>query len=209
VIADDHPPTRAGVARALEGENFVICAEVPDAASAIAAALKHRPDVCLLDIHMPGNGVDAAGEITSSLPETSVIMLTVSRNDNDLFDALRAGASGYLLKDMNPARLPEAIRGVLNGEAAMPRSLVAHVIEEFRERSRRKRLFLRRRQPVDLTSREWEVLELMRQGLSTGDIAARLFITNATVRTHIAAILRKLHAADRKEALTLLGSDDG
>jgi DNA-binding NarL/FixJ family response regulator len=209
VIADDHPPTRAGVARALEGADFVVCAEVPDAASAVAAALQHRPEVCLLDIHMPGSGVDAASEITSRLPETSVIMLTVSRNDNDLFDALRAGAAGYLLKDMNPARLPDAIRGVLNGEAAMPRSLVAHLIEEFRERGRRKRLFLLRRQPVDLTSREWEVLELMRQGHSTSEIAARLFITNATVRTHIAAILRKLHASDRKEALALLGSDDG
>jgi DNA-binding NarL/FixJ family response regulator len=208
VIADDHPPTRAGIARALEGDNFVICAEAPDAATAIAAALQHRPDVCLLDIHMPGNGVDAAGEITSRLPETSVIMLTVSRNDSDLFDALRAGASGYLLKDMNPSRLADAIRGVLNGEAAMPRTLVAHLIEEFRERGRRKRLFLRRRQPVDLTSREWEVLELMRQGLSTSEIAARLFITNATVRTHIAAVLRKLHASDRKEALALLTSDD-
>jgi DNA-binding NarL/FixJ family response regulator len=207
VIADDHPPTRAGIARALDGKGFVICAEAPTAALAVEEALRHRPDVCLLDIHMPGSGVDAATEITSHLPETSVIMLTVSRNDDDLFDALRAGASGYLLKDMNPERLPDAIRGVMNGEAAMPRSLVAHVIEEFRERGRRKRLFLLQRQPVDLTSREWEVLELMRQGLSTADIATRLFITKATVRTHIAAILRKLHASDRKEVLSLLSSD--
>jgi DNA-binding NarL/FixJ family response regulator len=207
VIADDHPPTRAGIARALEGKGFEICAEVSDGPRAVEAALEHRPDVCLLDIHMPGSGVGAADEITSRLAETSVIMLTVSRNDDDLFDALRAGASGYLLKDMNPDRLADAIRGVLNGEAAMPRSLVSHLIEEFRERGRRRRLFLLRRQPADLTSREWEVLELMRQGLSTGQIAARLFITQATVRTHIAAILRKLHASDRKEALALLGSD--
>jgi DNA-binding NarL/FixJ family response regulator len=207
VIADDHPPTRAGIARALDSKGFVICAEAPTAALAVEEALRHRPDVCLLDIHMPGSGVEATREITSHLPETSVIMLTVSRNDDDLFDALRAGASGYLLKDMNPERLSDAIRGVLNGEAAMPRSLVAHVIEEFRERGRRKRLFLLQRQPVDLTSREWEVLELMRQGLSTADIATRLFITKATVRTHIAAILRKLHATDRKEVLSLLSSD--
>lgn len=207
VIADDHPPTRAGIARALDSKGFVICAEAATAALAVEEALRHRPDVCLLDIHMPGSGVEAAREITSHLPETSVIMLTVSRNDDDLFDALRAGASGYLLKDMNPERLSDAIRGVLNGEAAMPRSLVAHVIEEFRERGRRKRLFLLQRQPVDLTSREWEVLELMRQGLSTADIATRLFITKATVRTHIAAILRKLHATDRKEVLSLLSSD--
>jgi DNA-binding NarL/FixJ family response regulator len=207
LIADDHPPTRAGIARALDGEGFVICAEAPTAPIAVEEALRHRPDVCLLDIHMPGSGIEAAREITSRLPETSVIILTVSRNDDDLFDALRAGASGYLLKDMNPERLPDAIRGVLNGEAAMPRSLVAHVIEEFRERGRRKRLFLLQRQPVDLTSREWEVLELMRQGLSTAEIATRLFITKATVRTHIAAILRKLHASDRKEVLSLLASD--
>lgn len=207
LIADDHPPTRAGIARALEGKGFVICAEASNASVAVEEALRLGPDVCLLDIHMPGSGIDAAGEITSRLPETSVIMLTVSRNDDDLFDALRAGASGYLLKDMNPDRLPDAIRGVLNGEAAMPRSLVAHVIEEFRQRGRHKRLFLNRRQAVDLTSREWEVLELMRQGQSTAEIATRLFITKATVRTHIAAILRKLHATDRKEVLTLLGSD--
>lgn len=207
VIADDHPPTRAGIARALDGKGFVICAEAADASTAVAEALRHSPDVCLLDIHMPGSGVEAAGEISSKLPETSVIMLTVSRNDEDLFDALRAGASGYLLKDMNPDRLPDAIQGVLNGEAAMPRSLVAHLIEEFRERGRRRRLFMLHRQSVDLTSREWEVLELMRQGLSTADIATRLFITKATVRTHIAAILRKLHASDRAEALSFLSSD--
>ena len=129
VIADDHPPTRAGIARALDGKGFVICAEAADASTAVAEALHHSPDVCLLDIHMPGSGVEAAAAISSKLPETSVIMLTVSRNDEDLFDALRAGASGYLLKDMNPDRLPDAIRGVLNGEAAMPRSLVAHLIE--------------------------------------------------------------------------------
>ena len=206
VIADDHPPTRAGIARALEDKGFVICAEAYSSVTAVEEARRHRPDVCLLDIHMPGSGVDAAVQITSSLPETVVIMLTVSRNDDDLFDALRAGASGYLLKDMNPDRLPDAIRGVLNGEAAMPRSLVAHLIEEFRERGRRRRLFLLRRH-VDLTSREWEVLELMQQGLTTADIATRLFITKATVRTHVAAILRKLHASDRKEALALLSSD--
>ena len=208
VVADDHPPTRAGISRALEGQGFEISAEVATAALAVEEALRHEPDVCLLDIHMPGSGVEAAGEISSRLPGTSVIMLTVSRNSDDLFDALRAGAAGYLLKDMNPERLPDAIRGVVNGEAAMPRTLVAQLIDEFRERGRRKRLFLLRRQPVDLTSREWEVLELMRQGLSTGDIAGRLFITNATVRTHIAAILRKLHATDRKQVLSLLSSDD-
>jgi DNA-binding NarL/FixJ family response regulator len=208
VIADDHPPTRAGIARALEGDEFTICAEAFDARTLVEQALQHHPDVCLIDIHMPGNGIAATAEITSRLPDTVVIMLTVSRNEDDLFDALRAGASGYLLKDMNPDRLPDAIRGVLSGEAAMPRSLVAHLIEEFRERGRRRRVFLFHRQAVDLTSREWEVLELMRQGLSTGDIASRLFITQATVRTHVSSILHKLHASDRKEALSLLTAEE-
>jgi DNA-binding NarL/FixJ family response regulator len=208
VIADDHPPTRAGIVRALEGRGFVVCAEAHDARTAVEAALAHRPDAALIDIHMPGSGIAATEEITSRLPDVAVIMLTVSRNDADLFDALRAGAQGYLLKDINPDRLPDAILGVLAGEAAMPRGLVAHLIEEFRERGRRRRVFLFQRQPVDLTSREWEVLNLMRQGLSTAEISARLFITQATVRTHVAAILRKLHASSREDVLSLLNAEE-
>jgi DNA-binding NarL/FixJ family response regulator len=208
LIADDHPPTRAGIARALEDRGFVICAEASDCRTAVDAALAHRPDVALIDIHMPGSGIAATEIITARLPDIAVIMLTVSRNDADLFDALRAGAQGYLLKDINPDRLPDAVLGVLDGEAAMPRSLVAHLIEEFRERGRRKRLFLHHRQPVDLTSREWEVLNLMREGLSTAQIAARLFITQATVRTHVAAVLRKLHASNREDAVSLLTAEE-
>ena len=110
LIADDHPATRAGVRLALERGGFVVCAEVPDGPSAIEAALRERPDVCLLDINMPGNGIEATKAIVRQLPETAVVMLTVSRSDADLFDALRAGASGYLLKDTDPARLPHALR---------------------------------------------------------------------------------------------------
>lgn len=208
VIADDHPPTRAGIVRALEGRGFVVCAEAHDARTAVEAAVAHSPDVALIDIHMPGSGIAATAEIASRLPEVSIIMLTVSRNDADLFDALRAGAQGYLLKDINPDRLADAILGVLAGEAAMPRTLVAHLIEEFRERGRRRRVFLFQRQGVDLTSREWEVLNLMQQGLSTAEIGTRLFITQATVRTHVAAILRKLHASNREDALSLLNPDE-
>jgi DNA-binding NarL/FixJ family response regulator len=208
LIADDHPPTRAGIARALEDRGFIICAEASDCRTAVEAALAHRPDAALIDIHMPGSGIAATEIITARLPDIAVIMLTVSRNDADLFDALRAGAQGYLLKDINPDRLPDAVLGVLDGEAAMPRSLVAHLIEEFRERGRRKRLFLNHRQPVDLTSREWEVLNLMREGLPTVEIAARLFITQATVRTHVAAILRKLHASNREDAVSLLTAEE-
>jgi DNA-binding NarL/FixJ family response regulator len=204
LIADDHPPTRAGVKAALERDGFVVCAQAADARAAIEAARSERPDVCLLDIHMPGDGIFAAETIARELPDAAVVMLTVSRTDADLFNALRAGASGYLLKDIDPMRLPLALRGVLEGEAALPRRLVALLIEEFRERRRRRRIPLVGRRGVELTDREWEVLELMKQGLSTEEIAARLFISPVTVRTHVSAILKKLHVPTREAALELL-----
>jgi DNA-binding NarL/FixJ family response regulator len=205
VLADDHPPTRAGVRAALESHGFTVCAEVADASAAIDAALRERPDVVLLDVHMPGSGIRAAAEITSHLPETSVVMLTISRNDDDLFDALRAGASGYLLKDMDPSRLGPALEGVLSGEAALPRSLTARLIDEFRERGKRRKLPLVGDRAVVLTSREWEVLDLMREGLSTEEIAERLFLSRVTVRRHVGGILRKLQVGTRAEALARLG----
>jgi DNA-binding NarL/FixJ family response regulator len=131
-------------------------------------------------------------------------MLTVSRDDADLFDALRAGACGYLLKDVDRAELPDALRGALAGEAPLPANLVARLIEEFRERGRRKRLLLKQNPGVQLRNREWEVLELLRDGLSTAEIAQRLFIAEVTVRTHVSSILKKLRVPDRQAAVQLL-----
>jgi DNA-binding NarL/FixJ family response regulator len=204
LVADDHPPARAGVTAALERGGFVVCATAADARSAIEAARRERPDVCLLDVHMPGEGIHAAETIARELPETAVVMLTVSRTDADLLNALRAGASGYLLKDIDPERLPLALRGVLSGEAALPRRLVAVLIEEFRERKRRRRIPLVGRRSVELTDREWEVLESMRLGWTTEQIAEHFFISPVTVRTHIASILRKLQVSDREAAIALL-----
>ena len=202
LIADDHPMARVGVRIALERGGFEVCAEAADADSAIEAAERELPDICLLDIQMPGSGIHAAEEIGKRLPDSAIVMLTVSRIDTDLFDALRAGATGYLLKDIDPTRLPMVLRRVLDGEAALPRHLVALLIDEFRERGRRRPLLKRR--GVVLTDREWEVLELMSQGLTTFEIADRLFIEPVTVRTHVSAILKKLHVSSRKAALQLI-----
>lgn len=209
VIADDHPPQRLGVRAALEAGGFEVVAEVGDADAAYEAAVEHRPDVCLLDIHMPGNGIRAAARIVDGLPGVSVVMLTVSRNDEDLFAALRVGASGYLLKDIDPHRLPEALKGVLRGESAIPRSLVARLMEEFRGSGRKRKLPLLGRQGVELTSKEWEVLDLMREGLSTAEMAERLFVAPVTIRSHVSQILKKLQVKSRDEALRLLEQDLG
>ena len=206
LVADDHPPTRAGVRLALENGGFSVCAEVGGAAAAVEAAVRLRPTVCLLDIHMPGNGIAAADEIGRRVPEAAVVMLTVSQGDEDLFDALEAGAIGYLLKDTSPLRLPDALRAVLRGEAALPPHLVTKVVAEFRQRRRRRRVPLPGRKPVDLTDREREVLAMMRDGLTTAEMAERLFVAPVTVRTHIAAILRKLRVPDRRAAVELLRS---
>jgi DNA-binding NarL/FixJ family response regulator len=189
---------------ALEEGGFTICAEASDAAGAVQAAVRTRPDICLLDIHMPGSGIKAAAEITSKMPEVVVVMLTFSGAESDLFDALRAGASGYLMKDIDPERLPHVLESVLRGEAALARTLVARLIEEFRGRDRHRRVPLLRERGEKLTSREWEVLELMQQGQGTAEIAERLFVSKVTVRGHMASILKKLRVPDRASLLRLL-----
>lgn len=202
LLADDHVPTRDDIRRALEAdESFVVCAEAGDAAAAIEGAVQEVPDVCILDVRMPGGGVAAAWEISTRLPQTRIVMLTVSRDDTDLFASLRAGAAGYLLKDMDPAQLPNALGDVLNGEAALPPELVARVIEEFRDRSPRRRPVLARGGYETLTSREWQVLDLLRQELTTAAIARRLVVSPVTVRTHINNILRKVRAESREALL--------
>jgi len=205
LIADDHAPTRAQVRELLDTEDdFAVCAEASDAPGAVVAAVREVPDLCLLDIRMPGSGIAAAWEITSRLPHSRVVMLTVSRDDGDLFAALRAGASGYLLKDVDPGRLAEELRAVLAGDAAMPRGLVTRLVSEFRDRSPRRRRIIAGPDAPALTSREWEILDLLRQGASTADIADRLTISRATVRSHVAGILRKLRVPDRDSAVRLL-----
>ena len=203
MLADDHPPTRVGLRRTLEGHGFDVVGVAASAGEAVDLALELKPELCLLDIRMPGGGIAAARTIASRQPEIAVVMLTVSTSDEDLFDAIRAGAAGYLLKDTDPARLPLALEGVLRGEAALPRSLAARVLDEFRRQGRR-RLSLRGRRGVELSPREWEVLEFLRDGLTTADIASRLSLSEVTVRRHISSVVAKLRVRDRSAAVRLL-----
>jgi DNA-binding NarL/FixJ family response regulator len=206
VMADDNARVRGQLRRALEAGNWEVCAEGASAAEAVELSLQHRPDVVLLDIHMPGNGIQAAQQINRSLPETAIVMLTQSTEDEDLFDSLRAGAAGYLLKDADPATLPDALRGVLVGDAAMPPGLVTRIMQEFRGPSRRR--FLRRSPAADkLSTREWEVMDMLGQGHSTEEVARRLFVSPTTVRVHVSAVLRKLRVKDRESAFRVLNRD--
>ena len=208
LIADDHEPTRQDIKESLEAdERFTVVAEAADASSAVQTAVEHTPDICLLDINMPGEGTAAAWEISARLPETKVVMLTVSTDERDLFASLRAGAAGYLLKDIEPDHLPRALYDVVQGEAAITGSLVARIIQEFRDTSPRRRAVVDERSKAHLTSREWEVLEFLRNGLSTADIAGRLSVSRATVRSHVAAVLRKLRVPDRESAVRLFQED--
>jgi len=203
VMADDHTRLRARVRAALETNGCVVCGEGATAEDAIALVDEHRPDVALLDIHMPGSGIRAAHEITAAHPETAVVMLTQSADDSDLFDALRAGAQGYLLKGGDPATLGTALRGVLAGEAAMDPRLVTRILDEFRAPAKQR---FRRgsRAAAKLSAREWEVMELLAEGGSTDDVAQRLFLSPTTVRVHVSSALRKLRVKDRETAFRAL-----
>jgi two-component system nitrate/nitrite response regulator NarL len=197
LIADDHPPTRSRIRAAVERDaRFTVVAEVADSPAAVQAALRERPDICLLDIRMSGSGIAATREITARLPGAKVVIVTVSLDEDDLFNALRAGAAGYLLKGMDPVRLPHALMDVVEGGSAIPRPLVARLVAEFRDHGPRRRVV--HEAGYNLTSREWQVLELLRQGRTTAQIAERLFVSPATVRSHVAAVMRKLGVSDRE-----------
>jgi DNA-binding NarL/FixJ family response regulator len=203
LIADEQPTIRAAVRRLLEQDGFTVCGEASDAESAVDAARGQRPDICLIGELMPGSGIRATRRITTALPETAVVILTASESREHLVDAIRAGAVGYLLKGMDPEQVPSVLRGVLAGEAAIPRTLVARLVGEMHTHGRR-RVIAGKRGSVDLTGREWEVLELMCDGLGTAEIAERLFVSPVTVRRHISAIRGKLGVKARAEAVALV-----
>jgi DNA-binding NarL/FixJ family response regulator len=205
LLADDHEATRADLRALLtDDDRFEVVAEAADASGAVSAAIDSRPGLAVLDVRMPGSGVAAAFEISSRLPETKVVMLTISDDDADLFPALRAGASGYLLKDTDRERLADALSDVVEGRAAMPRELMARVLEDYRDRGPRRRTVHLDRHGAELTTREWQVLDLMRRGRNTAQIARELSLSRVTVRSHVSSVVRKLGVEDRQAAVRLL-----
>jgi DNA-binding NarL/FixJ family response regulator len=202
LVADDHAPTRDDVCRALTVGGMTVCAEASDAAHAVQQALETQPDICLLDIRMPGGGVAAAWEIAARLPTTKIVMFTVSTEEADLFSALRAGAVGYLVKDVDLRILPRALSDAADGNAAIPRGLVSRMVKQFHGTDPRFRTTaVAGELGPRLTSREWDVLVGLADGLSTREIGRRLHLKPSGVRAHISAIVRKLDVSDRDEAV--------
>ncbi|MGI8921622.1 MAG: response regulator [Solirubrobacteraceae bacterium] len=195
LIADDHAVVRQGLRTLLElQEDIAVVGDVADGAEAVAAVRDQRPDVVLMDLVMPGtDGVEAIRQITDEYPATRVIALTSFLDDDKVFPAVRAGAAGYLLKDVQPQDLVRAIHTVYGGEALLHPAVAARLMEEIATHS-----------PLPgaqvLTPREQEVLELIARGLSNKRIALELGIAEKTVKIHVSSVLRKLGVADRTQA---------
>jgi DNA-binding NarL/FixJ family response regulator len=204
VLIEDEPLVRRSIRAILEGGGFAVLDEAATAQGGIEAALREVPDICLVDIGLEeGNGFEVVRELTRRVPKTAVVILSASDQQDDLIDAIRAGAVGYLLKEMDPERLAHALRGVVDGEAAIPRPLMAHLIDELQRHGRR-RAVTGRDGPVDLSPREWQVLDLLCAGHSTTEIAERLSLSTVTVRRHVSKLTSRLGVDDRAEAVALV-----
>ena len=202
VLIEDEDLVRVSVRKILERSGFTVVAEAADASSGIEATLRERPQICLIDIRLPGaNGIEVTRRLSREVPTTALVIFSASERHEDLVDAIRAGAVGYLLKGMDPARLTHALHGVVHGEAAIPRPLMAALVKELQTQGRRKAVIGSR---VELTRREWEVLDLLCERHDTCQIAERLTISPVTVRRHVSEILRKLGVGTRAEAVALV-----
>jgi DNA-binding NarL/FixJ family response regulator len=203
VIADDQALVRGGLRMILESQGDIeVVAEAGDGEEAVAACKQHHPDVVLMDVKMPRlNGLEALRRIAGLGDSTKVLILTTFDLDEYVYEALRDGASGFLLKDVRPAQLIEAVRGVMDGDALLAPSVTRRLIEKFMQASRLPATtasLLGR-----LTPRESEVLKLVARGLKNSEIAETLFLSESTVKTHVARILSKLELRDRAQAVVL------
>jgi DNA-binding NarL/FixJ family response regulator len=202
VVADDHEVVRAGFAALLDTQpDFTVLGTAADGAAAVRACRELRPAVVLMDVRMPGtDGIEATRQLAAGDLGPKVLILTTFDLDEYVFDALRAGASGFLLKDVTAERLFDAVRVVAAGEALLAPAVTRRLISEFAK--------IRRPAPAaatpalaTLTPRETEVLRLVAEGLSNPEIAARLVVTEETVKTHVSRVLAKLGLRDRTQAV--------
>lgn len=202
LVADDHVLYRRGLEMVLLQEGDIeICGEANDGAEAIVQVEELLPDVVLMDVRMPRlSGPDATAQIKASVPSTRIIMLTISDEEQDLYDAVRAGANGYLLKDVPGEQIADGIRQVHAGQSLISPSMASKLLAEFA--SLMKRADERPAMPVPkLTDRELEVLKLVARGMANRDIAKELFISENTVKNHVRNILEKLQLHSRMEAV--------
>jgi len=202
IVADDHALFRRGLEMVLESEpDIEVVAEANNGNEVIALAEQHMPDLVLMDVRMPGKGgIDAAQAIKDAVPHTKILMLTISDEEEDLYDAIKAGASGYLLKEISIEEVASAIRSVHAGQSLISPSMASKLLNEFAAMARKDEE--KQQMPAPrLTVREMEVLTLVAQGLNNRDIAKQLFISENTVKNHIRNILEKLQLHSRMEAV--------
>jgi two-component system NarL family response regulator len=201
LVADDQAVFRKGLSVVLEDEaDIEVVAEAGDGAEAVAAADRLRPDVVLMDVRMPQlSGIEAARRIREMVPTVQILMLTVSDDEDDLYEAILAGANGYLLKEVSIEEVPEAIRAVTRGESHISPNMASKLLTEFKVLS--DRADQRQETPApSLTARELDVLKLVARGMSNREVGDTLYISENTVKNHVRSILEKLHLHTRMEA---------
>jgi two-component system, NarL family, nitrate/nitrite response regulator NarL len=200
MLVDDHALVRSAVRQAIDAGDVELVAEAATAEDAFALALAVRPDILLLDIDLPGmSGLQMLDELAPRLPETRIVMLTVSDSERDMLDAMARGAAGYLTKDLSPEALLRALRGAQRGELAMSRRFAARALRHFIDASRRGRT-AGGGAIEGLSPRENDVLRMLAEGLTDKQIAEALVISPRTVETHVSNVLHKLRVRNRAEA---------
>jgi DNA-binding NarL/FixJ family response regulator len=200
LLADDHALFRAGIASLLRAWDMETVGQASNGLEALGRARALRPDLVLMDIGMsPCNGLEATRLIKAELPDTKIVIVTVSDDDDSLFEAIKSGAEGYLLKDMSEEELARTLTGIATGEPALSPGLAAKILDEFARLSREGAV--REAESDGLTPREREVLELVATGATNREIAAALYISENTVGFHMRHILAKLHLKNRAQAV--------